>query len=207
MALSKALFSSLTKAAVKHIVNLMTFGMAGEIVVDAWESYSRAVREEAQRRAEVEALACASDVEIAELAEEIVAEEGVALPVEQQEKVKTMLQLTPDAIRRSQRRADDLKPSNILVQGTRKKPRSYPANAFGVHEMHGNVWEWCEDWYGEYGQKEETDPTGPKDGSNRVLRGGSWLNDARFCRSADRGNNFPSYRYSSLGFRVALSLQ
>jgi formylglycine-generating enzyme required for sulfatase activity len=85
------------------------------------------------------------------------------------------------------------------------KVGSYPANAFGLHDMHGNVWEWCEDWYGEYPNKEETDPTGPKDGSSRVLRGGSWFNLARNCRSAYRFHNPPSLRGERQGFRVALS--
>jgi formylglycine-generating enzyme required for sulfatase activity len=83
---------------------------------------------------------------------------------------------------------------------------SYPANAFGVHDMHGNVWEWCEDWKWVYPNKEETDPTGPSDGNSRVCRGGGWKYNIRCCRSAHRDGNSPTLRLNFLGFRVALVL-
>jgi formylglycine-generating enzyme required for sulfatase activity len=76
-----------------------------------------------------------------------------------------------------------------------------PANAWGLHDMHGNVWEWCSDWYGTY-PGTVTDPTGPVSGSVRVFRGGSWVNSAQGCRSARRGNGNPTLRGDGLGFRV-----
>ena len=68
--------------------------------------------------------------------------------------------------------------------------------------MHGNVWEWCADWYGTY-PGTVTDPTGPVSGSGRVVRGGSWLQSASACRSARRLEiDPPSGRFNTIGFRV-----
>jgi len=80
------------------------------------------------------------------------------------------------------------------------------ANAWGVYDMHGNVWEWCQDWY-DFGYSSDTvtDPEGPSSGSNRVRRGGSWSNGPRYCRSAFRDCNSPDIRYNRIGFRLVLS--
>ena len=79
-------------------------------------------------------------------------------------------------------------------------------NGFGLYDMHGNVWEWCQDWYGKnyYSASPLGDPVGPDSGSYRVLRGGSWFYNANLCRSANRDRNLPGYRYSGTGFRVVL---
>lgn len=81
---------------------------------------------------------------------------------------------------------------------------TYPANAYGLHDMHGNVWEWCSDWYGTYPTTAQTNPTGSSTGSNRVYRGGGWSSYARGCRSAFRGASYPDASNNSIGFRVVL---
>ena len=85
----------------------------------------------------------------------------------------------------------------------RKKP-----NAWGIHDMPGNVFEFCQDWYGDYPNGPITDPVGPKNGSDRVIRGGSWCFSAGNCLSAARGKDWPglqNFNIGGLGFRVAVS--
>jgi formylglycine-generating enzyme required for sulfatase activity/DNA-binding XRE family transcriptional regulator len=80
---------------------------------------------------------------------------------------------------------------------------SYLPNAFGLHGMHGNVWEWCADWYGLYPAGNVINPGGPPEGSSRVIRGGSWGSYARRCRAAGRYGIEPGDRLDDLGFRLA----
>ncbi len=81
--------------------------------------------------------------------------------------------------------------------------KKYPANAWGLYQMHGNVYEWCQDWLGEYPGGPVTDPAGPEAGDRRVLRGGAWSSYGWNCRSASRFGLPPDRRDDVIGFRLA----
>ncbi len=82
---------------------------------------------------------------------------------------------------------------------------SYPSNPFGLHDMHGNVWEWCSDWFdsGYYANSPQEDPAGAESGARRVTRGGGWRYTAATCRSANRDKVATVDQFGGLGFRVA----
>jgi formylglycine-generating enzyme required for sulfatase activity len=79
------------------------------------------------------------------------------------------------------------------------------ASELGIYDMSGNVWEWCNDWYGSYSRNSQTNPKGASSGSYRVFRGGSWSNYARYVRVSYRYGIYPVFRYYYLGFRLASS--
>jgi formylglycine-generating enzyme required for sulfatase activity len=100
-------------------------------------------------------------------------------------------------------RGDDEEPSKT------SPVQSFPANAFGLYDMHGNVWEWCSDWFDAeaYRLTQLPDPPGPSQGNFRVVRGGSYRNQASACRSACRHALAPALRLPDVGFRVVMELR
>ncbi|GHU03195.1 hypothetical protein FACS1894147_06700 [Spirochaetia bacterium] len=100
-------------------------------------------------------------------------------------------------------------PYNSNAKGTYREKTtavgSFAANPWGFYDMHGNVWEWCWDWYGDYGSRTQTDPAGAASGTLRVFRGGSWFSLAAVARSAYRYYYAPTFQSYNLGFRVARS--
>jgi formylglycine-generating enzyme required for sulfatase activity len=86
---------------------------------------------------------------------------------------------------------------------------SFPANAWGIYDMHGNVWQWCHDWLGDYPRKDVVDPLGPDAGVTRVMRGGSYAVKPEDCRSAKRGGGVLPNRGDAIniGFRLCFSVE
>jgi len=92
-------------------------------------------------------------------------------------------------------------PEGIFLETT-VEVGTFKPNAWGLYDMHGNVWEWCWDWHARYAEDTQKNPQGAIIGAYRVARGGSWNNNARFLRSAARGSSAPAFRESIIGLRI-----
>lgn len=117
---------------------------------------------------------------------------------------------TGDNITTLQANYNGLYPYNNNLRGVNRERTlpvgSFAPNPWGLHDMHGNVWEWCSDFNGIYQTNPQLNPKGPTTGLNRIVRGGSWSNFARNCRSAGRNDGDPEKGYASTGFRIVMSL-
>ncbi|MDR2494664.1 MAG: formylglycine-generating enzyme family protein, partial [Spirochaetaceae bacterium] len=93
-----------------------------------------------------------------------------------------------------------------IFRGATTPVGTFRPNGWGLYDMHGNVYEWCWDWYGAYRIGLQRDPTGPATGSEKVIRGGCWSYSARSLRSASRSRDLPTHRGNGVGFRLLLPL-
>ena len=101
-------------------------------------------------------------------------------------------------------------PNDVAWHDGNSERKTHPVgqkqpNELGLHDMSGNVWEWCQDWYGSYPEGQQIDPIGPSSGACRVFRWGGWVNTAQGCRLADRGYFTPATSLHGLGFRLVFS--